>query len=209
MESNKQTIQEFTDALASKAPAPGGGGASALCGALGTALSSMVANLTVGKKKYAAYETELQQILQKAEALQQELLVLIDKDAEAFLPLSRAYSLPKDTEEERRIKDEVMEQALKDACGVPLAIMEKAQEAISLHEELETKGSTLAQSDVGVGVLFLKSALIGASLNVYINTKMMKNTALAHEYNKKADDMIARGSAMADDVFQKVMKKIR
>ena len=137
------------------------------------------------------------------------LLALVEKDAEVFEPLSKAYGLPKETDEEKAHKDKVMEEALKLANSVPLKIMEKALEAIDLHEELAAKGTRIAISDVGVGVLFCKSALMGASLNVYINTSLMKDKAFAEDTNKNADRMIAEGSKKADAIYAEVFKSIK
>ena len=174
---------EFVEVLGSKAPVPGGGGASALVGAVGTALGNMVGALTVGKKKYADVEEEMKELMAKATTLQDELLHLIERDAEVFEPLSKAYGMPRETEEEKAEKARVMEIVLKDACSVPMEIMEKCCEAIDLIVEFAAKGSALAISDAGVGAAFCKAALQGASLNVYINTKSMKNREYAEELN--------------------------
>ena len=181
---------EFVDVLGSKAPVPGGGGASALVGAVGTALGNMVGALTVGKKKYADVEEEMKELMAKATTLQDELLHLIERDAEVFEPLSKAYGMPRETEEEKAEKARVMEIVLKDACSVPMEIMEKCCEAIDLIVEFAAKGSALAISDAGVGAAFCKAALEGASLNVYINTKSMKNREYAEElkYEDIGDD---------------------
>lgn len=203
------SCKEFTDALASGAPVPGGGGASALVGALGTALGSMVGNLTLGKKKYESVQDDIKAILEKAQLLKEQLLSLVDKDAEVFEPLSKAYGLPKNTEEEKRKRDEIMENALRMACSVPVEIMEKAMEAIALHEELATKGSRIAISDVGVGVLLCKSALMGASLNVFINTKLMKDRQYADEINSRIDEMLKSGIKRADAVYMEVESGLR
>ena len=169
---------EFVEVLASKAPVPGGGGASALVGAIGTALGNMVGSLTVGKKKYADVEAEIMELKGKCDILQKELLELVEKDAIVFEPLSRAYGMPKNTEEEKAKKAQVMEKVLKDACSVPMEIMEKCCEAIDLIEIFAQKGSVIAISDAGVGAAFCKAALEGASLNVYINTKSMAGSLL-------------------------------
>ena len=167
MEFTKGTCEEFVEVLASKAPVPGGGGASALVGAIGTALGNMVGSLTLGKKKYADVQDDIIALKAKADALQAELLGLVQKDAEMFEPLSKAYGLPKETEEEKAEKARVMEAALKDACSVPAEIMEKICEAIELHQEFAAKGTAIAISDVGVGVACCRAALLGASLHQY------------------------------------------
>lgn len=204
------TVQcdEFVTVLASKAPVPGGGGASALVGAVGTALGNMVGSLTVGKKKYADVEEEMWELKAKCDKLQAELLHLIERDAEVFEPLSKAYGMPRETEEEKAEKARVMEIVLKEACSVPMEIMEKCCEAIDVIVEFAAKGSALAISDAGVGVIFCKAALQGASLNVFINTKSMKNREYAEELNAKAEAMLAKYTVLADEVFAQVRGRL-
>ncbi|RBP68943.1 formiminotetrahydrofolate cyclodeaminase [Alkalibaculum bacchi] len=195
---------EFADKLASKAAVPGGGGAAALVGALGTALASMVVNLTLGKKKYAEFEEINKEIMAKALKIQEELLEMVDKDAENFLPLSKAYGLPKETEEEKKYKEETLEKCLIVACGVPVDIVKKTYEAILLHEELVDKGSKLAISDVGVGVQCLRAALISGWLNVLININMIKDEAYVAQINEEIRPLVAKGTKIADEVYSKV-----
>lgn len=205
----KTDVTEFTQVLSSKSPVPGGGGASALVGAVGMALGSMVGNLTVGKKKYADVEADMYALMEKAEELRIELLRLIDEDAVVFEPLSRAYGMPKDTPEEQAEKARVMEECLRNACSVPMDIMRAVCKAIDLHEEFGEKGSALAISDVGVGVICCKSALQGASLNVFINTQSMKDKDFAGKIEAEADDLLEKYCAKADEIFQKVVKRLR
>ena len=129
--------------------------------------------------------------------------------AEAFEPLSKAYGMPKETEEQKAEKARVMAIVLKDACAVPMEIMEKCCEAIDVIEEFAAKGSALAISDAGVGVVFCKAALLGASLNVYINTKSMADKEYAASLNEKADKMIADYSKKADEIFAAVNARLR
>lgn len=204
-----QSLRAFTEVLASKAPVPGGGGASALVGALGTALGSMVGALTVGKKKYAAVEEDIKGLMKQAEVLQAELLALVEKDAEVFAPLAAAYGMPKETKEEKAEKARVMELVLKDACSVPLEIMEKCCKVIDLHREFAEKGSVLAVSDAGVGVIFAKAALQGASLNVFINTGSMQDRAYAETLNEKAEKMLMEYTVAADEVYAKVYSQLK
>ena len=168
-------IQEFLDVLSSKEPVPGGGGASALAGALGNALGQMVSNLTIGKKKYALVEDEIKELAERMKGIQGQFSALADQDAKVFAPLAKCYSLPSGTEEEKAYKAEVMEARLLDASLVPMEIMEKAAEMLEIMDILADKGSRMAVSDVGVGVQFIRTALLGAVMNVYINTKSMKN----------------------------------
>lgn len=209
MEFTKGSCEDFVEVLASKAPVPGGGGASSLVGAIGAALGNMVGSLTLGKKKYADVQDDIIALKAKADALQAELLDLVQKDAEMFEPLSKAYGLPKETEEQKAEKARIMEAALKDACSVPLLIMEKCCEAIELHKEFAAKGSALAISDVGVGVACCRAALLGASLNVFINTKSMADKAYAAEMNEKAEAMIGKYVGMADAIFADVRARFQ
>jgi formiminotetrahydrofolate cyclodeaminase len=204
-----KSIPDFITVLASKEPVPGGGGASALVGAVGTALGNMVGSLTVGKKKYADVEADIVCLKQKSDALQDALLKLIDKDAEDFGPLAKAYGLPKDTPEQQAEKDRVMEAALRDATATPFEIMKRCAEAIDIIENFAAKGSKLAISDAGVGVIFCKAALTGASLNVFINTKAMKGRAYAEKINKEADELLAKYEAKADVIFAGVKKQLK
>lgn len=201
--------QDFINELASKAPTPGGGGASAYCGALATALASMVGNLTVGKKTYAAVEDEVKEALIQLEEQRNKFVELIDKDAQAFEPLSRAYRLPRATSEELAHKNKVMQQALVGATEVPLEIMEICAQVITTSKFLAHNGSRLALSDVGVAVLFAKAALKGASLNVYANASSMANEAQARSYIQQADCLIKEYGALADELYEYVIKEIR
>ena len=203
------TIQEFLDVLSSKEPVPGGGGASALAGALGNALGQMVANLTIGKKKYAQVEDEIKELAERMKGIQGQFTALADQDAKVFAPLAKCYSLPSGTEEEKAYKAEVMEARLLDASLVPMEIMEKASEMLEIMDILADKGSRMAVSDVGVGVQFIRTALLGAVTNVYINTKSMKNREKAEEMNEKAERLIKEGTEAADRIYQKVLEQLR
>lgn len=205
----EQNMKEFIDVLSSKAPVPGGGGACAYVAAAGMALGSMVANLTTGKKKYAEYQQEIDEILEKAAVISKELIEYMDKDAESFEPLSKAYGLPKETEEQAAHKEQVMEKALTEASLTPIALMEKIMEALRILDRLSVIGSRLAVSDVGAGVQLCRAALNGASLNVFINTKLMKNTEAAEELNVKTDELLIEGSELADRIYETVIDAIR
>ena len=202
-------MDDFIKVLSSAEPVPGGGGASGYAAAIGMALGSMVANLTTGKKKYAEYQEEIDGLLVKAESITTELMEFMDKDAEAFEPLSKAYGLPKSTEEEITVREEIMAKALKDASEAPLALMAKILEALEVILRLSEIGSRIAISDAGVGAQMCKAALNGASLNVFINTKLMRDKGLAEEMNAKADAMLAKGNVMADEAYDNVVKAIR
>jgi formiminotetrahydrofolate cyclodeaminase len=164
----------------------------------------MVANLTTGKKKYAQYEDDIRRILGETARLVPELLSCIDEDEDCFVPLAKAYGIPADEPG----RDEIMEQALRTACTAPLHIMRLAGEALELHKELLEKGSALMISDVGVGAQCCRAALLGASLNIRINTKMMKDRPYADRLNRDIDEMVASFTAMADAAYAAVMSRI-
>ena len=201
----QKSCVDFIDVLASKAAVPGGGGAAAVAGAIGMALGSMVCNLTTGKKKYAQYEETIQEILGKAAKLEEELLSMIDKDAEGFYPLSKAYGLPTSTEEEKQYKAETMEKCLKVACEVPMNIVRLCFDSIKLHEELVDKGSKLAISDVGCGVQCLRAAILSAQLNVIINVNSMKDREYAENIEKECNQLVEDGVRICDEVYKKVL----
>jgi formiminotetrahydrofolate cyclodeaminase len=199
-----KNCREFLEDLASAAPTPSGGGAAALVGAMGMALGGMVGNLTLGKQKYQDVQDDIARILDRAAQIRRELADLVERDAEVFEPLAQAYRMPKNTTAEQAIKAETLEKALKLACSVPLEIMRQALQAIDLHAELAVKGSRIVISDVGVGVLFCKSALQGAGLNVLINTKLMQDRVYAATLNVKTEAMLAEGAKKADRIYQEV-----
>jgi len=181
-----ESCNEFIQKLSTKAPVPGGGGVCAYVGALGMALGSMVGNLTVGKKKYINVEEDIKILLDKSEEITLQLKRLVEKDAEVFLPLSKAYGLPTSTDEEKAYKEKALQEVLVDATLVPLEIARWSYEALKLHHEYAEKGSIIAISDVGVGVILCQSAIRGAKLNVLINTKILKDK----EFKKKVEDEI-------------------
>ncbi len=197
---------KFVDETFSKAAVPGGGGVSALVGALGIALGGMVCNLTTGKKAYAEYEADIQRIMAEAEKIKTDFMNMIDQDAENFLPLSKAYGLPKETEEEKKYKEETLQAALKVACGVPIALVKVSFDAIKLQQELVTKGSKLALSDVGCGVQMLRSSLVGGWLNVVININMITDKEYVDNLRKELVPMVEDGMKICDSVYETVLK---
>ena len=200
MDMTLSSCREFVSVLASDAPAPGGGGAAALVGAIGTALGNMVGSLTVGKKKYAAVEAEIIDLKAKCDALQKELLDQVEADEVNFLPLAKAYGIPKDDPN----RDAVMEEATLIACSTPIKIMELCCEAIDCIKVFADKGSRLAVSDAGCGAVVCKAALQAASLNVFINTKTLKNRDKAEDLNRHANVMLNTYGQLADDIFNTV-----
>ncbi len=199
----ERSCREFTEALAAKVPAPGGGGASALAGALGAALCTMVGNYTVGKPKYSAVEGDVKALMERAEVLREKLLSLVDEDAAAFEPLSRAYAIPKDEPG----RDAVLEERLRTAAAVPMEILRLSCEAIDLHREMGEKGSAAVLSDVGTGAVLCWGALYGAWLNVKVNTKLMTDRVYAGALNAEADGLVEKYWKMAEEVYESVMER--
>ena len=200
MDMTMQSCREFVEVLASDTPAPGGGGAAALVGSVGAALGNMVASLTVGKKKYAAVEAEIISLKAKCDTLQQELLDQVEADEKNFLPLAKAYAIPKDDP----ARDAALEEGAVLACQTPLKIMELCCEAIDCMAVFAEKGSRLAVSDAGCGAVLCKAAMQAASLNVFTNTKMMKNRSVADALNAKANAILEKYCPIADQIFASV-----
>ncbi len=194
-----RSCREFVAALASNAPTPGGGGAAALVGAIGTALGNMVGALTVGKKRYAGVEAEIKALMVECEALQAALLDQVAADAECFAPLARAYSIPKDDPD----REAALEAATLNACTAPLEIMRLCARAIACAALFAEKGSRLALSDAGCAAILCKAALQAASLNVFINTGALRDRVAAERLNAQAADYLTACDE-ADAVFAQV-----
>ena len=200
MDMTMANCREFVSVLASDAPAPGGGGAAALVGAIGTALGNRVGSLTVGKKKYADVQDESIALKAKCDQLQKDLLDQVEADEINFLPLAKAYGIPKDDPN----RDTVMEEATLIACSTPIKIMELCCEAIDCIKIFADKGSRLAVSDAGCGAVVCKAALQATSLNVFINTKTLKNRDKAEDLNRHANVMLNTYGQLADEIFKDV-----
>ena len=200
----EKNVDRFLETLASSAPTPGGGGAAALCGALGIALGNMGGNLTLGKKKYADVQEDIAELNAKAEALRAGFVALVDADAEAFAPLSRAYSIPKDDP----ARDEIMEPALLKAAEAPLEIMRKCAEALELISGYAAKGSALAISDAGCAAALCGAAMEAAALNVKINTKSMKNRAVADNINVEMNELLQKYFALSQEIYNDVSGRL-
>lgn len=203
MDFTENTCREFVSVLASKEPVPGGGGASALVGAIGTALGNMVGSLTVGKKKYADVEQEIIALKAKCDDLEKQLLDQVPADAEGFAPLAKAYGIPKDDP----TRDETLEKATLNACAVPVHIMELCCQSLDAIRVFAEKGSRLAVSDAGCGAVIVKAALQAASLNVFINTKSLKNRWEAERLNARCEEMLGTYCALADEIYESCRKR--
>ena len=197
-------MDTFIKELSSKEPTPGGGGAAALVGTVAAALCSMVANLTSGKKKYAQYQEDIEKILDYLKEAMDDINGYIKKDADAFGPLAEAYKIPKEDPQ----REEIMEKALLSAAVVPLELAGKVYDLLPVMEELEIKGSRLALSDVAVAAVCCQAAIEGAVMNVYINTRSLKNPEMAEGLNKKAIMLAEDGGRRCQELYHRIQKEL-
>ena len=200
----KESCERFTELLASSSAVPGGGGASALVGAIAIALGDMVGELTVGKKKYADVEEEIKELMKKAQDLRIQLLYCIDDDAKAFEPLSKAYGLPSDEPG----RDEILEKCLKDAAAAPLKVFDLCCVSVELLKEFGEKGSKLMISDAATGIAFARGALYGAAVNVRVNTRLMKDREYAQQLDAHIADKLNVYSRVCDEVYESIYQKL-
>ncbi len=204
----KSSIQTFLDDLASERPTPGGGGAAAVSGAIGAALVSMVANLTIGKKNYEAVWEDLEAVNAKAEALRTDLIGAIDEDVVAFNSVMGAYGLPRATDEEKAKRTAAIQAALKDATLAPLRAVKACFEVIRLSAVVAEKGNLNVISDAGVAVLAANAGLRSAALNVLINAKAIKDRDFAEAHIAEVNALLAQAAETTDSVYQTVRTKI-
>ena len=199
---------EFVDLLASDAPAPGGGSAAALEGALGAALTAMVCGLTVGKKKYAEFQELAEEAQKKATDLKARFVDVMDRDTEAFNVVSAAFGMPKETDEEKAARSAAIQKGLEGCTKTPFEMMELAVETLELTASILGKSNDSAASDLGVSALSLRAAIQGAWLNVLINIGSLKNKELAEDYRKKGEALLAKALPLADQIYDTVVKSM-
>lgn len=198
-------VTQFADVLASDAPAPGGGSVAALEGALGAALTAMVCTLTEDKKQYAEHRDYVLEVQAKAAALQTKFIDVMDRDTEAFMVVSRAFSMPKATDEEKAARSAAIQKGLVGCTETPFEMMNLAAETIALTESLLGRFNESAASDLGVAALSLRAAVQGAWLNVLINIGSLKDKELAESYRAKGEELVKTVLAGADRVYEKVL----
>lgn len=204
----KQPIQEFLDQLASSAPTPGGGGAAALMGAMGAALTSMVCNLTIGKEKYQAVEGEMKDTLKQAEELRSRLTDMVRADVAVFDKLMGSYGLPKDTDDQKAARSEAIQAALREATDVPLDCARACSDVIAVSRSAAEKGNLNVISDAGVSVMAAYGALKSAALNVYINAGGIKDRAFAEERLAELEKIMATADKDTDEIYNIVKNKL-
>ena len=196
---------DFAQVLASKESVPGGGGAAALAGALGVALCQMAGNFTLGKKKYADVQEDIERNLNEAETLRIRLVDLVEEDAKAFFPLSKAYSIPKDDPN----REKILEEATLNACKAPMEMLETLNRAMELLEEMLSIGTKMLVSDVGCGAILCKAAMESAAMNVFINTGSLKDREMANRLESRADELLEVSTRKADRIACEVTRQIR
>ncbi len=203
-----KSVQTFIDDLASKAPTPGGGSAAAVMGAQAAALISMVCNLTIGKPKYAEVEVEMRALLEKSEALREQLTGMIKADVDVFERLMSTYGLPKESEEEKLSRSAAIQAVLKEATQVPLVCAQACAEVIMLSKVAADKGNTGVISDAGVAAMAGYGGLKSAALNVYINAGGLKDRVFADAKLAELETILNGADAAAEEVYQIVKAKL-
>lgn len=202
------SVKEFAEVLGSEAPAPGGGSAAALSAANGISLTKMVCELTLGKKKYADVQEEIQAIHQDCQELQSQLIAAIDADTEAFNLVAAVFDMPKETEEDKLVRRKAMQTALKEATKSPFAMMEQIHHALEVTKRAVGKSNTNAASDLGVAALHLKAGLQGAWLNVLINLAGIKDEDFVTVYRTRGQVLLDTGCHLADDIYKGIEKSL-
>lgn len=199
-------VTEFVNLMASDAPAPGGGSAAALEGALGAALTAMVCALTVGKKKYADVQELAVESQKKAEDLKARFVDVMDRDTEAFNAVSAVFAMPKDTDEQKAARKAAMQEALKGCTKTPFEMMQLACETLELTRSLVGRLNASAASDLGCSALSLRAAIQGAWLNVLINISGIADEAFAAEYRKNGEALLDKALPLADEIYEEILK---
>lgn len=199
-----QNVKQFVATTASNEPVPGGGSIAALSGALGAALAGMVANLTVGKKKYVEVEAEMAKLAEDAAALQEKLVDLIDKDAVSFDDVMKAFKMPKETDEEKAARTAEIQKGMKYAASVPMETAETAFEIMVLAEAAVERGNSNAVTDGAIAAMMGRTAVLGALMNVRINLGSIKDEAFVAEMAKKCEELEASVQKRETEILAKV-----
>lgn len=208
----EKSIKDFVEAVASKAPAPGGGSVAALTGSLGSALTAMVGNLTLGRKAYNALDEDKQKQIDenfdKAMKLIDRLNQLVDEDTKSFNGVMAAFKMPKDTDEEKAARSKAIQEATKEALEVPLETAKKCLEVLRLQKLFAEYGNQNAITDIGVGALLGYSGLEGALFNVKINLSGLKDKDYVEKINEECEEIINEGNSLKEEVLKIVYSKL-
>ncbi|MCL2235661.1 MAG: cyclodeaminase/cyclohydrolase family protein [Defluviitaleaceae bacterium] len=202
------SVTDFMNKLASKEPTPGGGSAAALSGVMGVSLVQMVANLTLGRKKYADHEALMDEILKETKGLHQGLLEAIDNDAEAYNQVSAAFGMPKETDEEKDIRASAIQTATKNATVSPFTILTQCLGALKLAHKAIGTSNTNAASDLGVAATALLSGVSGAWMNILINLPGIKDENFVKDMRKWGEEGVTEASKLWEDINNYVMSEI-
>jgi formiminotetrahydrofolate cyclodeaminase len=203
-----KSVSQFLDELASSSPAPGGGSVAALAGAVGAALTSMVCNLTIGKKKYADVQDEMNALVEQTELLRKEMTQLIDQDTEAFNAVMAAFGLPKGSESEQAARSAAIQEATKAATLVPLNVMRSCEKALFHARTVAQKGNKNSASDAGVSALMLQAGCAGAALNVRINLNGLKDADFVRQVAQQSADIMRNVETTTREVLAEVEKSM-
>lgn len=204
----QMTLEEFSKAMGSTAPSPGGGGAAAYCGALSAALGSMVCELSADKRACYDYADELRATIKSADELRGKLLALVDGDDEGFRPLNDAWAMPVDTTKEREERTALIQKGLVTACEAPFEMMRLSAQCIEMFKRLAKIANRTVMSDVGVGAMMASAAIKAASVNIYINISMLHDEEKAAELREKVDQLYEEYKK-GDKVFKKVLDSLK
>jgi methenyltetrahydrofolate cyclohydrolase len=205
----QKSLTAFLSELASSSPAPGGGSVAALSGAIGSALTSMVCNLTIGKKKYAGVEEDMKKTLAQSEILRERFTALVDRDTEAFTRVMEAYGLPKEGEAQKALRAAAITAATKEATMVPLEVMKHCIDAMALAQDVVANGNTNSVSDAGVSALMLHAACEGAALNVRINLNGMEKGEFVDWKMQELDSILRTSRMMLEETLEMVSEKLQ
>ena len=205
----KKTVSAFLDELASSSPAPGGGSVAALSGALGAALTTMVCNLTIGKKKYAEVEGDMKKIKVEAEKLRATFTELIDRDTQAFNKVMEAYGLPKESDAQKALRLAAIHEATKEATLIPLEVMKHCIDAMALAQQVASSGNSNSISDAGGSALMLHAACEGAALNVRINLNGLSDSDFVGWKSDEVESLLKTSKMMLEETMEMVMEKMK
>ena len=201
-------VREFADLVASDAPAPGGGSVASLYGAVGAALTAMVACLTQGRKKYAEYAEHAAEVQQQASVLQEKLIDVMDRDTDAFMLVSAAFGMPKETDEQKAARSAAIQEGLKACTRTPMEMMELCDGAVTLAASLIGCFNDTSASDLGVALLSLKAGIQGAWLNVLINIGSLRDREFAEEYRSRGEALLSHALPLVDESYAAILKLI-
>ncbi len=199
-----RTVTDFVEVVSSKEPVPGGGSVSALCASLGSALGEMVANLTVGKKKYVEVEADMKVIAEKLCGFKIEFLELVEKDADSYDAVMQAFKLPKETDEDKSARSAAIQSSMKGAADVPYKVAEKAYEIMPFIKDVAVRGNTNAVTDAAVAAMLARTAVIGAIYNVKINLGSIKDEAYVTEMTEKITRLQNKAVKMETEILGSV-----